>query len=50
LERERLHAAWGADGHYRHNERIAWGFTNNEADVQDLYLEAFNPAAPTNTA
>jgi len=29
-----------------HNERIAWGFTNNEADVQDLYLEAFNPAAP----
>jgi penicillin amidase len=29
-----------------HNERIAWGFTNNGADVQDLYLEAFNPAAP----
>lgn len=22
-----------------HNERIAWGFTNTEADVQDLYLE-----------
>ncbi|MGH2739576.1 MAG: penicillin acylase family protein [Actinomycetota bacterium] len=22
-----------------HNERIAWGFTNSEADVQDLYLE-----------
>ena len=29
-----------------HNERIAWGFTNNGADVQDLYLETFNPAAP----
>ena len=28
-----------------HNERIAWGFTNNGADVQDLYLETFNPAA-----
>lgn len=22
-----------------HNDRIAWGFTNTEADVQDLYLE-----------
>ncbi|HEX6263631.1 MAG TPA: penicillin acylase family protein [Actinomycetota bacterium] len=22
-----------------HNDRIAWGFTNSEADVQDLYLE-----------
>jgi len=29
-----------------HNERIAWGFTNNGADVQDLYIETFNPAAP----
>jgi penicillin G amidase len=29
-----------------HNERIAWGFTNNGADVQDLYRETFNPAAP----
>ncbi len=29
-----------------HNERIAWGFTNNGADVQDLYLETFNPANP----
>ena len=28
-----------------HNERIAWGFTNDGADVQDLYLETFNPAA-----
>jgi penicillin amidase len=28
-----------------HNERIAWGFTNNGADVQDLYIETFNPAA-----
>jgi penicillin amidase len=29
-----------------HNERIAWGFTNNGADVQDLYIETFNPNAP----
>jgi penicillin amidase len=29
-----------------HNERIAWGFTNNGADVQDLYIETFNPASP----
>jgi penicillin amidase len=29
-----------------HNERIAWGFTNNGADVQDLYVESFNPASP----
>jgi penicillin amidase len=29
-----------------HNDRIAWGFTNNGADVQDLYVEKFNPAAP----
>jgi penicillin amidase len=29
-----------------HNDHIAWGFTNNGADVQDLYLETFNPAAP----
>jgi penicillin amidase len=28
-----------------HNDRIAWGFTNNGADVQDLYLETMNPAA-----
>ena len=27
-----------------HNDRIAWGFTNNGADVQDLYVETFNPA------
>lgn len=27
-----------------HNDRIAWGFTNNDADVQDLYIETFNPA------
>ena len=26
-----------------HNNRIAWGFTNNGADVQDLYIEALNP-------
>jgi penicillin amidase len=29
-----------------HNERIAWGFTNNGADVLDLYIETFNPASP----
>jgi penicillin amidase len=29
-----------------HNESIAWGFTNNGADVQDLYVETFNPASP----
>jgi penicillin G amidase len=28
------------------NERIAWGFTNNGADVQDLYIETFNPENP----
>jgi penicillin amidase len=28
-----------------HNDRIAWGFTNNGADVLDLYSETFNPAA-----
>jgi penicillin G amidase len=25
-----------------HNDRIAWGFTNTEGDVQDLYLERLN--------
>src|SRR5260370_36039467 len=29
-----------------HNERIACGFTRNQADVQDLYIETFNPSAP----
>ncbi len=29
-----------------HNDRIAWGFTNNGADVQDLYIESFNPSSP----
>lgn len=29
-----------------HNDRIAWGVTNNGADVLDLYIETFNPAAP----
>lgn len=29
-----------------HNDHIAWGFTNNGADVQDLYIEKFNPATP----
>jgi penicillin G amidase len=27
-----------------HNEHIAWGFTNVGPDVQDLYLEKFDPA------
>jgi penicillin amidase len=27
-----------------HNDHVAWGFTNNGADVQDLYVETFNPA------
>jgi penicillin G amidase len=29
-----------------HNDRIAWGFTNNGADVLDLYIETINPADP----
>jgi penicillin amidase len=29
-----------------HNNSIAWGFTNNGADVQDLYAETFNSANP----
>lgn len=29
-----------------HNERIAWGFTNVSPDVQDLYIEKFDPANP----
>ena len=27
-----------------HNDHIAWGFTNNGADVQDLYIETLNPS------
>ncbi len=27
-----------------HNESIAWGMTNSEVDVQDLYLEKLNPS------
>ena len=27
-----------------HNDRIAWGFTNSNADVQDLFVETFDPA------
>ncbi|HYK20355.1 MAG TPA: penicillin acylase family protein, partial [Pyrinomonadaceae bacterium] len=27
-----------------HNDRIAWGFTNVGPDVEDLYLEKFDPA------
>lgn len=29
-----------------HNEHIAWGFTNVGPDVQDLYVEQFDPANP----
>src|SRR6266545_4176086 len=29
-----------------HNERIAWGVTNGENDVQDLYVERFDTADP----
>jgi penicillin amidase len=29
-----------------HNERIAWGMTNTGPDVQDLYVETFDPHAP----
>jgi penicillin amidase len=29
-----------------HNDRVAWGFTNVGPDVQDLYVEKFDPANP----
>jgi len=29
-----------------HNEHIAWGFTNNFADVLDVYAESFHPQNP----
>src|SRR6202142_1694816 len=29
-----------------HNDRIAWGFTNSNAEVEELYVETFNPADP----
>ncbi len=29
-----------------HNTQIAWGFTNTDPDVQDLYIEAIDPASP----
>lgn len=29
-----------------HNERIAWGITNSMLDVQDLYIERFDPQDP----
>ena len=29
-----------------HNDRIAWGMTNLAPDVQDLYIEKFNPDNP----
>ncbi len=30
-----------------HNQRIAWGFTNSNADVQDVYQEKFDSQDPT---
>ncbi|MFN2516279.1 MAG: penicillin acylase family protein [Pyrinomonadaceae bacterium] len=30
-----------------HNDRIAWGLTNVGPDVQDLYVEKFDPANPS---
>jgi penicillin amidase len=29
-----------------HNDRIAWGFTNINVDVQDIYIEKINPDNP----
>ena len=29
-----------------HNDRIAWGFTNTESDVEDLFIEKLDPADP----
>jgi penicillin G amidase len=29
-----------------HNDRIAWGFTNSNADVEDLYVETFDSTNP----
>jgi len=29
-----------------HNDRIAWGFTNDMADVQDVYIEKLDPQNP----
>lgn len=31
---------------FGHNNRIAWGGTNLMADVQDLFIEQFNPSNP----
>ncbi|MBB2970946.1 penicillin acylase family protein [Mesorhizobium sp. RMAD-H1] len=28
------------------NDRVAWGFTNTAADVQDIFVERINPANP----
>lgn len=30
-----------------HNQRIAWGFTNTESDVEDLFIERVDPKDPT---
>ncbi len=31
-----------------HNDRIAWGFTNTNPDVQDLFVEKIDPSNPAN--
>jgi len=32
-----------------HNQRIAWGYTNLNPDVQDLFVESFNPSGEYQT-
>ena len=32
-----------------HNQRIAWGYTNLNPDVQDLFIEEFNAAGEYQT-
>ncbi len=32
-----------------HNQRIAWGYTNLNPDVQDLFIEKFNAAGEYQT-
>ncbi|HZT88255.1 MAG TPA: penicillin acylase family protein [Stellaceae bacterium] len=29
-----------------HNDRIAWGFTSTESDIEDLFIEKIDPADP----
>ncbi len=57
-----VHLSWQEEGRRRHaigmslpstpmvvlgrNDRVAWGFTNTGADVQDLYIEKLHPRDP----